>query len=288
MDISASGKRTIKVRVYDAAGNSRDCFAGKLYYIDKTGPTASFKITRNTENGSAYTGGWINLDNYNKNGPPYFTLRASDSGSGIDHFEYGHDGVNFKRSHESFATYGISSDRTKCWFKITWSGQWDFYVRACDKAGNCGKSTAAKNLKIDIGRPPAPKINSITPRKSTSGAGYSATLSNNKCTGAGGKASIDCTVSANVCRQFFFDENITTTDDASGVNRLQYIWVHDGGSSDYCGGWVDKCGNFTATANGKRPTYINYGIRAVDNAGNPGFYVYMKFSLTWRFPSKCY
>ena len=38
VSISGEGKRTIKLRVYDAVGNSRECFAGKVYYIDKTKP----------------------------------------------------------------------------------------------------------------------------------------------------------------------------------------------------------------------------------------------------------
>ena len=38
VSISGEGKRTIKLRVYDSVGNSRECFSGKVYYIDKTNP----------------------------------------------------------------------------------------------------------------------------------------------------------------------------------------------------------------------------------------------------------
>lgn len=39
--ISGEGKRKIKVKVYDAAGNSKECFSDQSYWIDKTAPKVS-------------------------------------------------------------------------------------------------------------------------------------------------------------------------------------------------------------------------------------------------------
>ena len=48
VSISGSGKRTIKLRVYDSVGNSRECFSGKVYYIDKTKPTVTYNNSGGT------------------------------------------------------------------------------------------------------------------------------------------------------------------------------------------------------------------------------------------------
>ena len=70
--ISGEGKRKIMVRVYDEAGNSRDCFTDHEYWIDKTAPTCASNTGSTT---------WTNKDRT-------VTVNCSDSGSGCASSSY--------------------------------------------------------------------------------------------------------------------------------------------------------------------------------------------------------
>ena len=132
--ISGSGKRKIKVKVYDIAGNARDCFTDHEYWIDKVAPS-NIKITGNP--GCVSQPNTITL-----------TLSADEKESGIDYWQYGYNNMNnmttYPNSAKSpFMTTPFSAVRND-----------NTYLRVCDKVGNCGYGTTQiciKNSKPDFG-----------------------------------------------------------------------------------------------------------------------------------------
>ena len=94
------------------------------YILSK--PTIDLRI--NAINGSLYTSGeWTNEN--------VVQVQSASSINGIQKYIYSHDNVNF-------------ADMPTNW-NISWQGQWNFYVRAVDNAGNVSPSSDVYTLRID-------------------------------------------------------------------------------------------------------------------------------------------
>jgi prepilin-type N-terminal cleavage/methylation domain-containing protein len=113
--------------VTDGAGNTGSCPANQTVRIDKTAPSVP------TVNLNGYTSGnWTN-------GDVTTTLGSTDTGgSGLSRYQYSHDNVGW-------ADWPTG---TNPW-PITWEGNWSFYTRAVDVAGNVSGSSAVYYIRID-------------------------------------------------------------------------------------------------------------------------------------------
>ena len=109
--------------VSDNAGNATAC-AGQSVYVDKTAPSAPSANL----NGYA-SGSWTN-------GNVTTTLSSSDALSGVASYQYTHDQANF------------SAWPYNPWI-ISWDGQWSFWARAIDAAGNVSGLSSLWTLRID-------------------------------------------------------------------------------------------------------------------------------------------
>ena len=134
--------------VYDNAGNSTKCPSNQLVRIDKTGPSKPtitlFKGANYKANSSYSSGSWTNQDILTD-------ARSSDSKSGIAYYQYSHDNKNWFDISNLGGTYDNSKNILQYW--ITWSGKWNFYVRAVDNVGNASSSSDVFTLGIDKIRP---------------------------------------------------------------------------------------------------------------------------------------
>lgn len=138
--ISGEGKRTVKLVVYDAAGNTTECLNdNKYYYIDRTSPTTPV-LTND------YVDKWSN-----KSFP--IKAKSSDAESGIAYYQYCYPGVDNVCEDVDWVTYNNSSrapgDSTE--FTTTnFSKERNEYVaiRACDYSGNCS-GEAKTMIRID-------------------------------------------------------------------------------------------------------------------------------------------
>ena len=119
--------------VYDNVGNSVACPANQTVRIDKTAPTTP-TISLNGYTSGAWTNGNVTI-----------TASSSDDHSGISSYEYSHDQV------------GVTA-MSNPW-TITWGGQWTFYVRSVDAAGNRSGWSTGFVLRIDK-TPPSGTITS--------------------------------------------------------------------------------------------------------------------------------
>ena len=139
--LSASGERTIKLKIYDAAGNTRVCGNEKIYYIDKKEPTCKIKTTGTKGNGDWYK------DNVTIKMTPEDTLSGVNEKSLTTNSDIKtYDGV----------TTGTQSTDTK---GTLWYG----YVK--DNAGNTGICT--ETVMLDK-TPPSCSIKT-TPSATSSG-----------------------------------------------------------------------------------------------------------------------
>ena len=88
---------------------------------------------------TTYTSGnWTNKD-------VIHYVAATDEISGLDYFEYSHDGINWGKIPNWQSSWLNSNLFT---YIISWEGQWNFYIRAVDKAGNRGAASDMFTVRI--------------------------------------------------------------------------------------------------------------------------------------------
>ena len=244
-------------KVYDNAGNSKTCPADQTVKIsDSSGPSKPIIDLHGYKSGS-----WTNKN--------VTITMSSQSNIGIDHYEYSHDLVKWQRDYDLDSEHwqqSFNEDRTSMTVTISWTGNWNFYVRAIDKAGNVSPIADVFTIRIDKIPPKAPKFVSFIEEKGSN-------LDNNNCSGVGGgNSNASCTVNGNASwLGYWFSTNLEYSDEGgSGINKDQYIWEHDGPAKK-CLTWVDDCSPWaTATPSG-HANYIVHRVRLIDNAGNIGY-----------------
>ena len=102
------------------------------------------------------------------------SFSSIDNETGIAKYQYSHDGVN------------VANDLSNTWV-INWDGQWNFYIRAVDNAGNAGPWSDMYTIRRDATPP----------------NGFNISISNVTYDG--------------------FTINASTSDNTSGINRYDYI-----------------------------------------------------------------
>ena len=234
VNLTETGQNTIKVTLYDDAGNS--CTKeSQSYNIDKVAPSCGTITGASTS--------WTNKDRN-------ITVGCNDSNSGCKN---------------NTVSKKFSSDTKTDTITIE------------DNAGNTKE--CAVNVYIDKTPPLAPRISSI-------GFTTAVTQHINTCKNIGGgttDASCEIRITINN-RSLYFEENKTLSDNCtngicSGIKSsggTQYYWQHNGGAGK-CN-WSTNCAMQGAGSTGIWPTWIDYRLRVVDNAGNVGPSTRMYFS----------
>lgn len=121
-----------RFRAVDYAGNKGSWSAAHHIHMD-TG-----KPGKTTVNLNGYTSGnWTN-------GDVTQTATATDDVSGIAYYQYSHDRIT---------VYTFTNPWT-----INWDGNWNFYVRAVDYAGNVGEWSDVYTIRRDTVAPAKPTI----------------------------------------------------------------------------------------------------------------------------------
>ncbi len=131
----SEGENTLNIQATDSAGNSATTV--RNVFVD-TGAPASFTPA-------------ANISGWSHNNKPTVTFSTADSGSGIDHYEIGVDGV-------------ISSSRAVSPYTFTTAiaeGEHTVQVKAVDKAGNY--TTGEVKVFIDTVAPAAPSGFEVIP-----------------------------------------------------------------------------------------------------------------------------
>ena len=121
-------------------------------YLDKTGPKVEFTHT------------WKDgVHDWHNSNSLTLTYKATDTGSGLDHFEYTYDDVKAKKASD-ITTYDEANGTLTVKENTEASrGQLYVYVRAVDKAGNKGEWTLKPAYaNMDTVKPNAPEITKIT------------------------------------------------------------------------------------------------------------------------------
>lgn len=141
--IDGKGSHNVKIRLYDSAGNSRECTYGS-YLLDNTKPAKPTIV-------NPYSGQWYNEQDYDHNADSYvLTCNTTENGSGISYWQYKYDNTDWTTYENSDATSFVTTPFTKDRNEYV-------YIRACDKAGNCSDSTSSL-IRIDKIAPDTPQI----------------------------------------------------------------------------------------------------------------------------------
>lgn len=146
-----SGNSSVCVRAVTTKGVEGPWSDPVKLLIDRTGPTVEF------------THDWVDdVDAWHNTPTLTVEYKATDSESGLDHFEYTYDDVKGKKA-EDIVTYNEATG------KLTVSEDTEptrkelfVYVRAVDKAGNKGEwTTKPAYTNIDTVKPNAPELTVI-------------------------------------------------------------------------------------------------------------------------------
>lgn len=121
-----------RFRAVDAVGNRGAWTGGQHIHMDTQAPT---QVTMNLNGYSS--GAWTN-------GNVTQTASASDN-VGIAYYQYSHNGSS------------VAGTFPNPW-TINWDGQWNFYVRAVDHAGNAGAWSNVYTIRRDTAAPSTPSI----------------------------------------------------------------------------------------------------------------------------------
>ena len=141
--------------------------SGVISKIDVTGPNAPSIYIWDIAGTAKNSGDW------SKDGV-WTSARTTDVGSGIAYYQYSHDNVTFHNDISTLGwTYNYENANTKerLDYLINWSGQWTFYVRAVDKLGNIGSSSAAFIERVDADTPTITN-GSVSSNSNTVSLGY--------------------------------------------------------------------------------------------------------------------
>ena len=245
--------------VKDKAGNTNRC--SKTFKRDATKPSMS-----NIVNSSG--GNWTNQN-------VTISANASDGTSGMNNIKYSYS------SNGSGTASDWDAGSSATYVKGTWSANRNdtVYLVATDNAGNQSIYNAGA-VKIDKTPPNAPYVGSLW-------LGGSLNVNSNSCNNVGGgqgDASCDVYISTGRYSTWWFDSSYSHSDaGGSGINYNQNYWTHDGSSSDYYPNWSTSCcGNWTADSGGYNyATWITWGLRSIDNAGNVGYTTTVRFHISY-------
>ena len=192
---------TARFRAVDVAGNRGAWTAEQHIHMDTQAPA---KVTMNLNGYSS--GSWTR-------GNVTQTASSSDN-VGISYYQYSHDGSS------------VAGTFPNPW-TINWDGQWNFYVRAVDHAGNAGAWSNVYTIRRDTTAPSKPSIaiDNIT----VNGNGWSYRIAGRN----------------------------TSSDSGSGINRYEFLVNESWRTNEYVSGsgWfiydvkvraVDNAGNYSA------------------------------------------
>ena len=126
--VAVANNCTVKAKLVDTSSQEGKTATLDITRIDKIPPT------KPSINLNGYTSGsWTS-------GNVVMSYSSTENESGIDHYEYSHDGTN------------VTNTTPNPW-TISWDGQWNFYVRAVDKAGNNGAWSDVWTVRRDANAP---------------------------------------------------------------------------------------------------------------------------------------
>lgn len=248
--------------VKDKAGNTGMCSIDVAK--DATKPTLS-NVTKG--------GTWNKWTNKKAT----LTAKGSDATSGMEniYYRYSTSGTNYSNWLSGSTSTSISG---------SWSSNINktIYLAGVDKAGN-EQVQKVGTLKIDVTPPYSPKLGKLSSSKIT--------VTKNTCNSAGKQSkNTTCDVYFTTYRYctYSFDISSSGTDaGGSGINKVQYTWTHNG-TADKHSSWTDDDDTDdwdwrATTPNGQNTaTWIKWGIRYVDNAGNVGYSMIINFHISYK------
>ncbi len=219
--------------------------------IDRTAPT----ITSVTGNPTAWT----------KNNVTLTVNGAKDTGSGLNATAYSFDGGS---------TWQASNQKTYT------SNTSNISIKVRDAVGNIYTNSNINITKIDK-TPPYVKFTGFK-WTNFNGTETSNTCKNKTITTQNGNASCDVYIRVNSYTTWQWDTTYTYVESGSGVKEEQGLWQHNGSAPKY-NSWVNP-GNWwwdveRGTTNSA--TYLNWSVRYVDNVGNVGNSLTVKFHLSY-------
>ena len=217
---------TARFRAVDAAGNKGTWTESQHIHMDTQAPS---KVTMNLNGYSS--GSWTN-------GNVTQTASSSDN-VGISYYQYSHDGSS------------VAGTFPNPW-TINWDGQWNFYVRAVDYAGNAGAWSNVYTIRRDTTAPGVPSIGINNIGVNQGSWSYNVLAGNSSDSGSG------------LARyEYYINNSWTTSSSKSGSGWFSYdIYVRA----------IDNAGNVSSNSskiylNAKR-LYIRqlyYGMRNNNN-----------------------
>ncbi|MEI3508148.1 MAG: prepilin-type N-terminal cleavage/methylation domain-containing protein [Bacilli bacterium] len=241
----------IIIKVRDILGNTYTHSSINITKIDKTAPT----ITSVTGNPTAWT----------KNNVTLTVNGAKDTGSGLNATAYSFDGGS---------TWQASNQKTYT------SNTSNISIKVRDAVGNIYTNSNINITKIDK-TPPYVKFTGFK-WTNFNGTETSNTCKNKTITTQNGNASCDVYIRVNSYTTWQWDTTYTYVESGSGVKEEQGLWQHNGSAPKY-NSWVNP-GNWwwdveRGTTNSA--TYLNWSVRYVDNVGNVGNSLTVKFHLSY-------
>ena len=139
----------------DKVGNNSEASDTFTLRIDRTPPTQPvltlYEGTVGAENDPVGNpvGGYTSGNTVS--GDVNIIAEASDSETGINHYEYSHDNFSWNTlPGGSNWRYSITNNNQRASYWISWSGSWNWYIRSVDNAGN--KSTPSY-FSLNIKKP---------------------------------------------------------------------------------------------------------------------------------------
>ncbi len=241
MTINWEANTTTPTYVYCRVTDGTNVKAGSntqtITTIDRTKPakpTVSLKLGNTS--GSSYTSGaWTNQD-------VWHIVKSSDSASGVSYYQYSHDGKTGWSNDISTLGWGASytNGKNQLSYRINWGGQWNFYVRAVDAAGNISDNSDVFTVRIDK---TAPNVPTSTVRQNNSS----------------GTVISDVTTDKWHNTVMWWGSFSATDNGSSGVNRYEF--------STNCTGSVSGTLSTNGYTYGSGTNY-KFCIRTVDNTGN--------------------
>lgn len=257
--IKDEGDKTWKISGKLKENNSKESSTSISTKIDKTKPTITL------------TGGNKNWTNSNVK----VTYKAEDTLSGVKLVKVKDKDSGYKtyKTYETPTLGTVNGDK-----EYTDTIKTDVYMIAIDAAGNIS-SEQSTNVKIDKKPPYSSKVTGIN----TSGTmtGYQT-----NCNGVGGDSKDHtCTYCMKFSRSSIawgFDLQHKEQDTGgSGISYQEYIWDHNGAAASIKN-WSQVSSDFAwSISKGKYQSSfeVTYGIRSIDNAGNIGFELKVKYNI---------
>ena len=245
----------IVIKVRDRLGNIYTHSGISITKIDKTGPSKPTITLYQDNNNLVATNGYTSGSWTSKS--VLTDARSSDSQSGIAYYQYSNDNKNWSNDISKLGwTYSYNNGKNILRYWITWSGQWNFYVRAVDNAGNVGSISNMFTLRIDKNAPTAP---TITGQINSWINHYQIIWTTNKSTAASGINRYQiCDISVNNVNQCSWRDLYNNTSGTSSGLDVAYYHANYG----------DLINAFKGNTGSLNQHYINYGRNEGRKASN--------------------